>query len=172
MSTQISAVCKKVLTNVSSNVKQLSVIALVLASVGPFGDAAFAASASQKAGSGLQVATKGDDLAFDKATLTAKPGQTVKITFTNKSSKNSGMQHNWVLVNPGTADTVGQASMMAGADKGYIALSPDVIAHTKLLSAGESDTIEFKAPAKAGDYPYICTFPGHYTMMKGVLKVK
>jgi azurin len=125
------------------------------------------------AGAGaLQVSTKGDDLAFDKTTLSAKPGQTIRLTFTNKASKSSAMQHNWVLVNPGTADTVGQASMMAGPDKGYLAISPDVLAHTKLLNSGESDTVEFKAPTKPGDYPFICTFPGHYALMKGVLKVK
>lgn len=155
-----------------NTVWRITLIALTMISMGGAQiRPAWAASEANKA-SKLIVATKGDDLAFDKATLTAKPGQSIKLTFSNKSSKGSGMQHNWVLVNPGTADTVGQASMMAGPEKGYLAQSPDVLAHTKLLNAGESDTIEFQAPAKPGDYPFICTFPGHYTMMKGVLKVK
>jgi azurin len=120
----------------------------------------------------IQIGSKGDELAFDKTTLNAKPGQSIKLTFKNKSAKDSGLQHNWVLVNPGTADSVGQDSLGAGPEKGYIADSPNILAHTKLVNAGESETIEFKAPSKAGEYPYICTFPGHYTVMKGVLKVK
>ena len=120
----------------------------------------------------LAIGTKASELMFDKVKLTAKPGQTVKLTFTNKAAKDSGMQHNWVLVNPGKVDEVGQAAMAAGPDKGYIPDSKDILAHTKLLNAGDKDTIEFTAPAQAGDYPYLCTFPGHYTMMKGVFSVK
>ena len=47
----------------------------------------------------------------------------------------------------------------------------DVIAHTKLIGGGEKDVISFKAP-EAGTYDYICSFPGHYAMMKGVLVVE
>ena len=47
-----------------------------------------------------------------------------------------------------------------------------IVAHTKILGGGESQTITFTAPAEAGDYPYVCTFPGHFALMQGVLKVK
>ena len=120
----------------------------------------------------LSIATKAVEMAFDKVKLTATPGQTIKLVFLNKAAKDSGLQHNWVLVNPGKADEVGQAAMAAGPDKAYIPDSKDVLAHTKLLNGGDKDTIEFTAPVQAGDYPYICTFPGHYMMMKGVLSVK
>ena len=40
------------------------------------------------------------------------------------------------------------------------------IAHTKMLGGGESDTIEFDAPAP-GTYTFMCTFPGHYALMQG-----
>ncbi|MBS1964121.1 MAG: cupredoxin domain-containing protein [Bdellovibrionales bacterium] len=120
----------------------------------------------------FSIGTKGDQLAFDKAKLTAKKGQTIKLTFSNKAAKDSGMQHNWVLVNPGKSDEVGQAGMAAGADKNYVPDSPDVLAKTKLAAPGETVTVEFKAPEKAGEYPYVCTFPGHYAVMKGMLVVK
>jgi len=56
-------------------------------------------------------------------------------------------------------------------------IGPDVknkvLAHTKLLGPGESDTISFAAPRKPGVYTYICSFPGHYTIgMKGTLTVQ
>jgi azurin len=120
----------------------------------------------------VNIASKGDELVYDKTQIKAKVNQPIKLTFTNKASKGSGLQHNWVLTNPGTADQVGQASMMVGPDQNYIAKSSDILIHTKLLQPGEKETLEFKAPAKAGSYPYICTFPGHYTMMKGTLEVK
>lgn len=120
----------------------------------------------------LTIATKGDQMLFDKGKLTVKKGATVKLTFTNKAAKNSGMQHNWVLTNPGTSDAVGQAGIAAGPDKSYVPDLADVLAHTKMLQPGESATIEFKAPEKPGQYPYVCTFPGHYAVMKGILEVK
>ena len=46
-----------------------------------------------------------------------------------------------------------------------------VLAHTKLLGGGETDTVEFSAPAQAGEYPFLCTFPGHVALMRGKLIV-
>ena len=57
--------------------------------------------------------------------------------------------------------------------KGYIpdASKDDIIANTKLVMPNGTETIEFTAPAEAGDYPYMCTFPGHWLLMKGVMHV-
>lgn len=116
----------------------------------------------------LTISTKGEEMAFDKTELSVKAGQKVKLTFKNVSS----MQHNWVLVKPGTADQVANASIAAGNDKGWLAAGPDVLAHTKMIDGKKSDTIQFTAPSKPGDYPFICTFPGHASIMKGILRVK
>ena len=116
----------------------------------------------------LKIAPKGEQLLFDKTSLTVKAGEKVKLTLNNTS----GMQHNWVLVMPGTADKVAQDSIAAGAAKGWLALGPNVLAHTKLVDPKKSDTIEFVAPTKPGDYPFVCTFPGHAMTMKGILTVK
>ncbi len=116
----------------------------------------------------LTIAPKGEQLLFDKTSLTVKASEKVKLTLKNTS----GMQHNWVLVAPGTADKVAQDSITAGAAKGWLALGPNVLAHTKLVDPKKSDTIEFVAPSKPGDYPFVCTFPGHAMTMKGILTVK
>jgi azurin len=122
--------------------------------------------------SSLDIATVGDTMAYDKATLEASPGQTVKLTLKNNGT-NAAMQHDWVLVKPGTENEVVVAGITAGAAAGYLpANDPNVIAHTKLTQPGQSDTVTFKAPDTAGDYPFICTFPGHFPLMKGVLKVQ
>jgi azurin len=138
--------------------QSLALLALVLLQAQP----------SLAAPAALTIGTKGEEMAFDKTSLTVKAGQKVKLTFKN----GSGMQHNWVLVKPGAADAVGNASIAAGNSKGWLATGPDVLAHTKLVDPKQSDTIEFTAPDKPGDYPYLCTFPGHASIMRGVLKVK
>ena len=43
---------------------------------------------------------------------------------------------------------------------------------TKLIEPGETVTVQFKAPTEAGQYPHVCTFPGHWRIMNGVLNVK
>ncbi|MEO6705938.1 MAG: plastocyanin/azurin family copper-binding protein, partial [Ginsengibacter sp.] len=58
-----------------------------------------------------------------------------------------------------------------GEKKSFIPNSPKVLYHTLLLQPGKSDTIYFTAPDKPGDYPYVCTYPGHYFLMRGILKV-
>ena len=55
--------------------------------------------------------------------------------------------------------------------KHYVPDTDDIIASSKLVNPGLNEKIEFMAPAEAGDYPYICTFPGHWRLMQGVMKV-
>lgn len=115
----------------------------------------------------LTISPKGQEMAFDKTELKVKAGQKVKLTFKNGSN----MQHNFVLVKPGTANAVATAAIGAGFSGGWFKKTADVLANTKMLDGGKSETIEFTAPSEPGDYPYICTYPGHPSMMKGILKV-
>jgi azurin len=117
----------------------------------------------------LEISAKGEELLFDKDKLTAPAGSKITLTFKNPST---ALSHNWVLVKPGTEDRVAADGLAAGEAKGYLKDNdPDVLVKTKLVKPGESDTITFDAPAK-GSYPYICTFPGHYVLMKGTLVIE
>ncbi len=116
-------------------------------------------------------------LGYDKTDLTVKAGQKVKLTLNNTGSL-APQPHNFILVKPGRLDAVGaQANAMMtdpqAMTKGYIpdASKDDILAHTKLVMPSSTETIEFVAPADAGDYPYMCTFPGHWLLMRGVLHV-
>lgn len=109
-------------------------------------------------------------LKFDITNLTLKAGTKVKLTFANTDD----MLHNFVLTTPGAGNVVGEMVMKMGLDGekySFVPNSPKVLAHTGLLQPGKSDTIYFTVPKTPGIYPFICSYPGHYTVMKGQIKV-
>ena len=117
----------------------------------------------------LDIGSKGEELMYDKDKLEAPAGSKITLNLKNNST---ALQHNWVLVKPGTEEAVATAGMAAGEAQDYLKPDdPNVIAHTKLVKPGQTGSVTFDAPA-AGTYPYICTFPGHHTLMKGTLTIK
>ena len=97
----------------------------------------------------------------------------VKLTLnhTGKLAK-AAMGHNWVLTKTPDYQGVANDGLKAGAAADYLpAGDARIIAHTKLIGGGESDTITFSTGAleKGGDYTFFCSFPGHWAIMKGVL---
>ncbi len=113
---------------------------------------------------------------FDKEKLEAKPGEKLKIVFKNEKDP---LQHNLMICKPGTVNKVTDAANAAITNPDYMGKmqcfpnSPDILFKgTKLIGAGQSDTLEFTVPSAPGDYPYVCAFPGHAMLMRGVLQVK
>ena len=116
-----------------------------------------------------------DKMKFDVTAFDAKPGQKISLTLKNVgTTPKFSMGHNCVVLdrNVNVQNFLDAASTNAAHD--YV--PPDakgVIAHTKLLGPGESDTVTFNAPYVPGDYPFFCAFPGHYSQgTKGVMTVK
>jgi azurin len=110
-------------------------------------------------------------LKFDTTLLTVKAGSRVRLTLKNSDD----MLHNFVLCAPGRGEAVGTAALAMGIDgtaKNYVPDSADVLYHTALTLPEGSDTIYFTAPTQPGDYDYICSFPGHAMLMKGILRVE
>ena len=119
----------------------------------------------------IRIATVQEKMSYDVKELTVKAGKKIRLTFANQDF----MPHNLLLVKPGKADDVGMKAIALGAqgfDVGFIPQSTDILWHSKLLDNGKEEVIEFTAPATPGDYPYICSFPGHHLIMRGVMKVK
>ena len=115
-----------------------------------------------------------DQMSFDtkeiKISKTCKTF-TVNLTHGGTLPKNV-MGHNLVIAK--TADLAGVTTdgMAAGIDANYLKAGDDrVIAHTKIIGAGEKDAVTFDvAKLKAGeDYSFFCSFPGHSSMMKGAV---
>ncbi|MEE9361005.1 MAG: azurin [Cellulophaga sp.] len=117
---------------------------------------------------GTKLSISSDDMMkYDKKELKAKAGKTIVLTLRHigKMPKNV-MGHNFVLLKKGVdVATFGMKAMNA-IDNDYIPEGDETIAYTKLIGGGESVTITFTAP-EAGTYDFMCTFPGHYAIMKG-----
>lgn len=117
----------------------------------------------------VTIHVTGNTMKFDVESITASPGQTVHVVLEN--DKPGTLAHNWVLVKPGTEASVAAAGLKEGEKKGYFAPGPNVLAHSDMILPGSRCEVTFEAPKTPGTYPYICTFPGHYVVMKGVLTV-
>lgn len=113
-----------------------------------------------------------DNLQFSEKKLQAKPGEVIKLKFVNPDV----VPHNWALVQPGRLEQVGDlANKLIGSPEAYLnQYVPDsdaVICFTDIIEPGSEFAIYFKAPEKPGRYPYLCTFPGHWMVMNGILEV-
>jgi len=118
----------------------------------------------------LQIASVANTMAFDKTALSVPAGAEVHLVLKNNATMTT-LPHNWVLVKTGTEASVAAAGLKLGEPAGYFdARDKNALAHAPLAKPGETTEVTFTAP-EAGTYPYICTFPGHYMMMKGVLTV-
>ncbi|GIV85192.1 MAG: auracyanin-A [Candidatus Roseilinea sp.] len=130
------------------------------------------ASAASGAPVTLEIGSKGDALEYDKTSFEVPAGSKVTLNFKNNASPGSGVYHNWVLVRPGTIDAVAADGIAAGEANDYLKPNDNrVIAHTKLAKEGETVSVTFDAPAP-GTYDFVCTFPGHATLMRGKFIVK
>jgi len=128
------------------------------------------ADAVKDDGKVVTVALTGNDqMRFNLTEIKVAAGRTVKLTLTHVGKMPAaGMGHNFVLLKAGTDVQAFASKAIAAAATGYVPASEagSVIASTKVIGGGESASIEFTAPA-AGTYDFLCSFPGHYALMKG-----
>ena len=119
--------------------------------------------------------TGNDQMQYDKKEL-AVPATCKQVTLTIHHGGQlpaAAMGHNWVLVSTPDLTAVANAGMGAGLASNYVVADDKrILAHTKVVGGGQSDTITFStASLKAGgDYSYLCTFPGHNALMRGKFK--
>ena len=109
---------------------------------------------------------------FSKAELIVEAGKLVEITIKNVDF----LQHNLLVLMPGSLESVGEAAdflaqQSDGLEKQYVPNMPEVLISSKLIDPNGQETLRFRAPLEPGDYPFVCTFPGHWRTMNGVVKV-
>jgi azurin/glucose/arabinose dehydrogenase len=108
---------------------------------------------------------------YKQTYITVKAGAKVRLTFRNPDD----MQHNFILTSGKKGDKVGKAAAdlgLKGLAEDYVPNIDEVLVHTALVEPGAEDVIYFLAPAKKGLYEFVCTVPGHYQTMRGVLVVE
>jgi azurin len=122
-----------------------------------------------------ELAIEGNDaMQFNKTSLAVAADCTeVKLTLSHPGKlPAAAMGHNWVLTETPVFQAVATAGMSAGLPNNYVPKDDArIIAHTKVIGAGETATVTFPTSKlkKGGDYTFFCSFPGHWSVMKGKL---
>ena len=112
-------------------------------------------------------------MSWDPKEFTVAPNSIVAIEMTNSDS----MQHNLLVCAPGSLSEIGVAADKLGEGaigkrREYVPDSPKVLEIMGLTAPNATGVLWFIAPAKPGTYPLVCTYPGHWRMMNGKLKVQ
>jgi azurin len=111
-------------------------------------------------------------LKYSKTLVEAKPNEALVVKLKNIDA----MPHNLVIIKPGSTKKVGEASFKMISDpkageKNYVPDLEEVLHIIPVIEPGKAHALHFRAPKKPGDYPFICTFPGHWMAMQGILRV-
>lgn len=120
----------------------------------------------------VPIATVPEQLVFNLKWFAAEAGKPVQIVLSNPDA----MQHNLVIGPPRSVQEIGAAAATMPpptdpAVKAYVPDIPLVLFATRLLQGGETERLNFTAPEKPGEYVFLCTFPGHWIRMYGVMLV-
>lgn len=111
------------------------------------------------------------DMAFDTKEIKVTAGSTVKVNLTNQGT-DASMLHNIVFVKQGSEKEVATEGINLKDQNYFNPQNANVIAGSAVAAPGATVTVEFTAPTEAGTYAYICTYPGHWMKMQGVLIVE
>jgi glucose/arabinose dehydrogenase/azurin len=120
----------------------------------------------------VRIETIPEKLSFDLKWFAVEAGKPVQIVLVNPDA----MPHNLIVGRPGSLQEIGTdgGAMPMPTDptvKPFVPDSPLVLQATRLLQEGETDRLGFLAPRQPGEYVYVCTFPGHWIRMYGVMLV-
>ena len=120
----------------------------------------------------VRIGTIPEKLTYDLRWFAVEAGKPVQVVLFNRDA----MPHNLIVGAPGSLEAIGTAgsAMPMPTDpeaKAFVPDSPDVLFSTKLVKEGETERLGFTAPKKPGEYIFVCTFPGHWVRMYGVMLV-
>ena len=120
----------------------------------------------------VRIETVFEQMKFDRNWFVVEAGKPVQIVLVN----NDAMSHNLLVGAPGSLEAIGTAgaAVPMSADptiKPFVPDLPAVLQATRLLLGGETERLGFTAPTTPGEYIYVCTFPGHWVRMYGVMLV-
>ncbi len=120
----------------------------------------------------VNIRTIKNEMKYDLTEFVVQAGKSIELVLENVDF----MQHNLIIVKPGSKEKVGAAADklamdLNGAELNYVPQMGEVLFATGLVDPQQTVTLRFTAPSEPGEYPFICTFPGHWRIMQGVMKV-
>jgi putative heme-binding domain-containing protein len=120
----------------------------------------------------IKIGTRPHRMAYDKELIVVKAGKPVEIVFENSDM----MPHNLVVTKPGTMSSIGmqaeaEATRPEAIKNDYVPKSSNILLSSHLMQPGQSQHLTFEVPSEPGVYPYVCTYPGHWRRMFGILMV-
>jgi glucose/arabinose dehydrogenase/uncharacterized cupredoxin-like copper-binding protein/lysophospholipase L1-like esterase len=121
----------------------------------------------------IEIATVPNLLTFKTKRFEVKAGAPIALRLMNDDA----IDHNLVIVSPGALEKVGMAAdAMAAqpdaADREWVPEMPEVLVHTALVKPTAAGVLRFMAPKTPGEYPFLCSVPGHWRLMQGVMLVR
>ena len=120
----------------------------------------------------LLVRTLPHQMLYDVTEFWVAPGRPLSVVFQN----NDVMPHNFVVTLVGKLAVVGMAAEAMASEPGaqersFIPDTPEILHHTSLVLPGNSERLSLVTPSEPGDYPFVCTYPGHWRVMNGIMHV-
>jgi azurin len=121
----------------------------------------------------IMVKTVREQMRYDVNRIVVEAGRPFAIDLVNEDM----MPHNLVVVTPGSRTEIATQAMTMPIDKAdkqgriFVPESPRVLAATKMINPGKRELLMVPAIDQEGTYEYVCTFPGHFTIMWGTLVV-
>ena len=125
----------------------------------------------------IVISTLRAQMKYDVHSFSVKPNAKVKLTFSNPDD----LPHNLIICTPGKSKGKDKGQELVDAvmklgEKGVEQNweptgHPRMLHTTGMVQPKETKVIYFKAPKREGNYPYVCTFPGHFQLMNGMMVV-
>jgi putative heme-binding domain-containing protein len=118
------------------------------------------------------IHTVDEEMKYDIPRFAVQAGRDVQVLLKNEDL----MAHNLVITKP---DALEEVALLAAAEgpkvgssgKQYVPISDKILFATEMVQAEKQVRLTFTAPTEPGEYPYVCTFPGHWMRMYGVMVV-
>ena len=113
-----------------------------------------------------------EQMRFDKDLIVVEAGKPLVLTLQNDDA----MPHNLAVLSPGALKEIGLTAEKMPPEPDsegrlYVPASPKVLQATRLVNPGQKAQLSFNSPTEDGEYPFVCTFPGHWLRMAGTLVV-
>ncbi|MEM7453749.1 MAG: redoxin domain-containing protein [Planctomycetota bacterium] len=120
----------------------------------------------------IRIRTIEDEMRYDTPWFAVEAGRPVQVVLQNDDLA----AHNLIITKPGDMKLIADLGLEAGPNNGYqgkqyVPEHPGVMYATQMLQTDQHEALTFNAPAEPGEYPYVCTFPQHWSRMYGVMVV-